>query len=277
MSCCELTIIVPAFNEAERLPASLPVLAGAVQDLERGLGRVEVIVVDDGSSDDTAGVAQTHFGLFCDARLIRLPWNCGKGAAVRTGVMAASGRVIVFVDADLSADLRLLPAMINLLDDADVVLGSRRAPGALVHGRTRARQLGGIAYNQLARRLTGLTLHDTQCGFKAFHADTGKVLFALCRSAGFGFDVEICAAAMAMGLRIVELPIAWSATDGGTVNLRAHAIGMLTDLLRARKHRHAARQMPVTVLDTAAVTHRADPSPTVISLVDDRLMETSLH
>ena len=248
-----LTIIVPAFNEAARLPSSLPLLARVVTDIEQRFGPVEVIVVDDGSSDDTCGVARRHCSLFSDAWLIRLPWNCGKGAAVRTGMMAADGKVIVFVDADLSADLCLLPSIIRRLDDADVVIGSRRADGATVVGRTRARNLGGITYNQLAKRLTGLTFDDTQCGLKAFRADAGKLLFSLCRSSGFGFDVEICAAAVAMDLRVVEVPIAWSATDGGTVRLRAHAVGMLADLLRARTHRSRARRTTTNVVIAPSV------------------------
>ena len=112
-----LTIVVPAFNEATRLPASLQELSAAVHDIEAELGPVEVIVVDDGSSDDTCGAVGRHSSLFTHVRLIRLPWNCGKGAAVRAGVMDAKGRAIVFVDADLSADLRLLPGMIGMLKE----------------------------------------------------------------------------------------------------------------------------------------------------------------
>ena len=243
-----LTIIVPAFNEAARLPVSLPVLASSVQDIAHRLGPVEIVIVDDGSRDDTCGVALRHCSLFSHARVIRLPWNCGKGAAVRAGMMAAGGRVVVFVDADLSADLRHLPLMIRRLDGADVVIGSRRADGAMVAGRTRARELGGIAYNRLAKRLTGIAFEDTQCGFKAFRADAGKMLFSICRSSGFGFDVEVCAAAVAMGLRVVEVPISWSAADGGTLRLRSHAAGMLADLLRARKHRRRSRRTGTSVV-----------------------------
>jgi glycosyltransferase involved in cell wall biosynthesis len=236
-----LSVIVPAFNEARRLPASLPALACELAALAPQLGPYEVIIVDDGSADGTAEVARDLVELFPIARLIRLPWNCGKGTAVRAGVSAANGECVVFMDADLSTDVAHLPEMLLRLQNADVVVGSRCAPGARVAGRTPVRKLGGVAYNRLARRVTATHIRDTQCGFKGFRKAPAKLLFSLMHASGFGFDVEVITLAAAMGLRIVELPVRWNAADGGTVRLHRHAGGMLTDLLRARRHRARGR------------------------------------
>lgn len=232
-----LSVIVPAFNEAQRLPASLSLLAGRLAELRPQIGPYEVIVVDDGSVDGTAEVAREFLELFPIGRLVRLPWNCGKGMAVRTGISAATGQSIVFMDADLSTDVGHLPEMLLGLQQADVVVGSRCAPGAEVLGRTPVRKLGSAAYNGLARRLTATPIRDTQCGFKGFRSAPAKVLFSLARSSGFGFDVEVITLAAVMGLRIVELPVRWTAANGSTVRLHRHGGKMLTDLLRARRHR----------------------------------------
>lgn len=257
-----LSVIVPAFNEGQRLPASLPLLACRLADLGPRIGSYEVIVVDDGSYDDTAEVARDLLELFPIGRLVRLPWNCGKGTAVRAGVATAAGQSIVFMDADLSADLAHLPEMLCRLEHADVVVGSRCAPGAEVLGRTPVRKLGSVAYNRLARRVTTTTIRDTQCGFKGFRSGPGKLLFSLVQASGFGFDVEVITLAAVMGLRIVELPVRWTAAEGSTVHLHRDVAGMLADLWRARRHRirgarRGVRRATVTTLITLPGTRPA--------------------
>lgn len=256
-----LSVIVPAFNEAQRLPVSLPHLACQLADLGPEIGSYEVIIVDDGSADGTAEVARELLDLFPVSRLIRLPWNCGKGVAVRTGVSVATGQSIVFMDADLSTDLAHLPDLLGQLRHADVVVGSRCAPGAQVLGRTPARKLGSVAYNRLAMRLTATTVRDTQCGFKGFRAAPAKLLFSLVQASGFGFDVEVITLAAALGLRIVELPVRWSAADGGTVRLHRHGFGMLTDLLRARRHRIRGTRRDIARAGISTVIRLPDAAP----------------
>jgi glycosyltransferase involved in cell wall biosynthesis len=232
------SVVVPAFNEARRLPQSLPILMDAVRHLA---GRTEIVLVDDGSTDGTSAVATEILAGFPDVTFVRLPWNCGKGAAVRRGVSAARGEVIAFLDADLSSDIDDLSALLALLDHADIALGSRSVAGAIVQGRTTARQVGSNAYRRLARAMTSGTIADTQCGFKAFRAPVAKLLFSMTSATGFGFDVEILTLATALGFTIAECPIHWTAMEGGHVVLRRHGLGMLTDLQRARRHRQRAK------------------------------------
>lgn len=233
-----VTIVVPAFNEAARLPTSLPLLVEAVRQLPV---TSEVVLVDDGSTDRTAAVATRHLSGLPDTHVLRLPWNCGKGTAVRTGVAVARGSVIVFLDADLASDLVVLPHLLSLLDVADIALGSRTAPGAVVTGRTPLRDVAAATYRQLVKSLTAAAVEDTQCGLKAFRGPVAKLLFSMTRASGFGFDVEVLALATALGMRIQECPVRWTAVEGGHVSLRRHGPGMLHDLHRARRHQQRAR------------------------------------
>ncbi len=234
-----VSIVVPAYNEALRLPASLTRLVALLRDSTLGY---ELVLVDDGSTDDTAAVAHECLEGVPNASVVRLPWNLGKGAAVRSGVSVARGQVIVFMDADLAGDLNQLPALVARLEHAHIALGSRLKEGAEVVGRTAARSLGGAAYSRLARSVALVDFADTQCGFKAFHAPVAKLLFSLTKSNGFGFDVEVLALAELFGLRIDEFPIRWTAVDGGHASAARHGTGMLLDLLRARRHRLRARR-----------------------------------
>ncbi len=233
----DVTIVVPAFNEGRRLPKSLPALLTALDEFDF---RCEIVLVDDGSVDDTLAVAASHLVDRPDVQLLQLPWNCGKGAAVRAGVNAATGAYIAFLDADLASDMADLPRLLSLLENADVALGSRTLPSSLVEGRSTARNVGGAVYSRLVHKLTAAEVADTQCGFKAFRAPVAKLLFSMTTSNGFGFDVEILTLATALGFRIVECPIRWTAVDGGHVSLRRHGLGMLNDLRRARGHQQRA-------------------------------------
>ncbi|KLL11526.1 MULTISPECIES: dolichyl-phosphate beta-glucosyltransferase [Protofrankia] len=230
-----VSIVIPAFNEAHRLPESLPRLTSV-------LGRLagaEVIIVDDGSTDRTAEVAQQLLSGFPRSHVVKLPWNSGKGAAVRTGVAMARGASIVFMDADMASDVNDLPLLLAALQDAEVALGSRRIGGSTV--RSNGRRMGSWAFNQITRTFTALDVADTQCGFKAFRHAEAKLLFSLSRSTGFGFDVEVLSLARSMGYRITEVPVRWSEMAGGTFRVSRHTPAMLVDVLRARRyHRRRA-------------------------------------
>jgi len=225
-----VSVVIPAFNEAHRLPWSLPVLTDALGLLPDA----ELIIVDDGSTDGTSRVAAELLRDVPNSQVIRLPWNNGKGAAVRVGVAAADGDAIVFMDADLASDVGDLPILLAALDDAEVALGSRR----LGRGANRAatRRLGSWAFNQLTRSLVSLDVADTQCGFKAFRRAEAKVLFGLSQANGFGFDVEVLSLARSLGYRIAEIPVRWSEEPGGTFRIIRHTPAMLAELARARRH-----------------------------------------
>ncbi|MDT3440490.1 glycosyltransferase [Pseudofrankia sp. BMG5.37] len=232
MGKVSLSVVIPAFNEAHRLPSSLPVLSDALRALS--LDDAEVIVVDDGSVDDTAEIAAELLRDLAKGRVISLPSNNGKGAAVRAGVAAATGEAIVFMDADLASDVSELPALLAALQDAEVALGSRR----LGHGVDRAvtRRVGSWAFHGISRLLVPLGLADTQCGFKAFRHAEAKILFDRSEATGFGFDVEVLAIARSLDYRIAEVPVRWIEKPDGTFRAGRHTPAMLVDLLRARRH-----------------------------------------
>jgi glycosyltransferase involved in cell wall biosynthesis len=223
-----LSIVIPAFNEAPRLPESLPRLAASLAFPHD----TEVIVVDDGSDDDTPAVALSGLRCFPRSRVLRLPRRQGKGAAVRLGVSAAHGQSIVFMDADASPDPRDMIRVLGGLERADVAIGSRAAPGALVTA-SRTRAIMGRNFNSIVRAVTGIPSRDTQCGFKAFRAPAAKLLFHLGRVDGFAFDVELLVLARQLGYRVVEVPVRWHAAEGSHVRAH-HPLSMVVDVVRTQ-------------------------------------------
>jgi glycosyltransferase involved in cell wall biosynthesis len=226
-----VSLIIPAYNDAENLARTLPMLRA---DLDR-CPDVELIVVDDGSRDHTAELVATQLRGWSQAQLISLPWNQGKGSAVKAGVSAARGEQFVFMDADLSADIADLPRLLSALDDADVAIGSRSIAGSRVEYQSSMRQFQSKFFNSVACVLTQVVASDTQCGFKAFRADAGKLLFHLCEGRGFAFDVELLALAQLLDLRVVEVPIHWVDVSGTSVRMVRDPILMVRDILRTRQ------------------------------------------
>jgi dolichyl-phosphate beta-glucosyltransferase len=222
-----VSIVVPAYNEEVRLERTFAQL----EQRDRLGADVEVIIVDDGSADRTVEVAREHLRRLPRGRLLRLPWHAGKGAAVRSGVAAAQGDAIVFMDADLATDLSALPRLLLALRGADVAIGSRSAPGAVVTGRSSARTALHRGFGMQARHVAGISASDPQCGFKAFRNDAAKILFPMSRLNGFGFDVEILLLADKLGYRIVEIPVRWHAVEGSHVRAR-DPMAMVLDLAR---------------------------------------------
>jgi glycosyltransferase involved in cell wall biosynthesis len=240
-----VSIVIPAFNEARRLPESLPRLVA----MARKLAGAEIILVDDGSTDGTAELARRLLRELPKAHVVQLPWNSGKGTAIRVGVAMARGEAIVFMDADMASDVNDLPLLLAALSEAEVVLGSRRLGDGAT--RSQGRRMGSWAFNQVTRTLASLDFADTQCGFKAFRHREAKVLFSLARATGFGFDVEVLSIARAMGYRVVEVPVRWSEVAGGTFRVSRHTPAMLVDVVRARRHlRRIGPALPATLLPT---------------------------
>jgi len=223
----EVSIIIPAFNEAERLPTTLEQLLGYLEGTEF---TSEVIVVDDGSSDDTAQKVAPP------ATVIRNDSNHGKGYAVRQGILAASGAVRVFMDADLSVPPEYLLELVNRIREGnDVVIGSRGVPGSeVVAGGRQYRRTMGRVFNHFVQLLAVRGIHDTQCGFKGFTEEAAQLLFPLQKLDGFAFDVELLYLARRKGLRIFEMPVRWVDQEASKVRPGIDSLKMLKDLIRIR-------------------------------------------
>ncbi|MGA3201156.1 MAG: dolichyl-phosphate beta-glucosyltransferase [Bryobacteraceae bacterium] len=226
-----LSIVIPAYNEERRLPATLDRILAYAERSPVPLR--EILVVDDGSRDGTAALAEARGGII---RLVRNPGNRGKGYAVRQGMLAAAGDWILSTDADLSAPIEELEKLVATArrENAVVAIGSRALDRKLVKvHQPLMREISGRAFNVVMRLVTGLPFRDTQCGFKLFRRDAAREIFPRQVEDGFSFDVEDLLIAQALGLRSIEVPVEWSNVEGTKVGLM-QGIKSFADLVRIR-------------------------------------------
>ena len=233
-----ISLVVPAYDEESCIGQSVADIMAytAAHPAIR-----EVIVVDDGSTDRTPAIVEesrgTHTANAARLTLLRHERNQGKGAAVRTGLLHATGDVVAFTDADLSSPMSELPALVGpiLAGQCDIVVGSRALDRSLIATRqSRFRETAGKIFNVLVRGLTGLPIYDTQCGFKAFRREAIGPILKLQRVETFAFDVEMLYLASRMGLTIREIPVHWSHVSHTKVKLFRDSIRMFFDLLGIR-------------------------------------------
>ncbi len=203
------SFIIPAYNESERLATSLPKVFTYIR--ERQL-QAEVIVVNDGSTDDTAEVTRSFASGYPGLRLLENPGNCGKGYSVRNGMLHANGDVLLFTDADLSSPIyEATKLFVALEQGADVAIGSRWLQAALQTERQPwYRQLYGRLFNLALRIVLGLKYRDSQCGFKAFTRAAAQTIFSRQRVERWGFDPELLFLADKFKLRTVEVAVEWA-------------------------------------------------------------------
>ncbi|MGK5632578.1 dolichyl-phosphate beta-glucosyltransferase [Streptomyces sp. URMC 123] len=257
----DLTVVIPAYNEESRLARGVDDIcrylrtAGPLGDAPRSW---EVIVVDDGSTDDTARIAAAAASGEPRVRVLRAPRNRGKGHAVRIGVRASRGRRVLFCDADGATPIEELALLHERLDEGyAAAIGSRAAAGARIENHQhRLRELLGKAGNGLIRAIAVPGVRDTQCGFKLFEGDKARLAFGRARTDGWGFDVEILRFFRAHGWPIAEVPVRWAHQPGSKIGPFDY-LRVLAEVVRARVrlqggagrhlraappvHRHAAR------------------------------------
>lgn len=227
----DLSIVIPAYNEQERLPATLQRWS---EYLRAQPYSAEIIVVDDGSRDRTAEVTRAAMAQIPFLTLREEPHR-GKGGAVRAGMQVARGRRILFADADLSMPPEELPLLLAPLDRGfDLAIASREGKGARRVGEPQLRHIMGRVFNFVVRLLAIPGLQDTQCGFKLFTAEAARELFRRQTIDDFGFDVEILYIARKLRYRVAEVPVAWYYQPSSRVNPLRDTIRMLLDILRVR-------------------------------------------
>jgi dolichyl-phosphate beta-glucosyltransferase len=228
----ELSIVIPSFNEELRLPITLAEISAYIRASKRG---TEVIVVDDGSTDRTADVANSFRREIQRLRVVANNKNRGKGYSVRHGMMEARGRIVLFTDADLSAPIDEADKLIAALADHDVAIGSRALDRRLIAVRQSVfREYAGIIFNFIVRAILRLPFVDTQCGFKAFRRERCRIIFQQQRIERFGFDPELLYLARHHGLRAVEIPVRWAHSPATKVSMLRDSLQMFLDVFIIR-------------------------------------------
>jgi glycosyltransferase involved in cell wall biosynthesis len=229
------SFIIPAYNESERLAVSLPKIFDYIRQHQLPS---EVIVVNDGSSDNTAEIVQRFMAIHAGLRLVENPGNRGKGYSVRNGMLHAQGEMMMFTDADLSSPIYEAEKLFRALQaGADVAIGSRWLQSELQTERQPwYRQLYGRLFNLGLRVTLGLKYRDTQCGFKAFTRSAAQTVFPRQRVEGWGFDPELLFLADKFKLRTVEVPVEWAHDHRSKINPLRDGIKMGVEMLSVRWH-----------------------------------------
>lgn len=226
----DLSIVIPAYNEARRLPRTLERLTEYLQTQPY---QWDITVVSNGSTDGTEEAVRDAGRRLPNLHLISIPER-GKGIAVKTGALATRGRVLFLCDADLSMPAGTIPVFLDALRTADIVAGSREAEGSHRYSEPWHRHLMGRIFNRIVQMVAVPGIHDTQCGFKAMGREAAEDLFPRQTLQGFGFDVELLYLARKFGYRVVELGIEWYFDSDTRVRPGIDTISMLQELLLIR-------------------------------------------
>jgi dolichyl-phosphate beta-glucosyltransferase len=228
----KLSVVVPAFNEAERLG---PTLDRVLSFLDDRLPDYEVIVVDDGSTDATTEVVARRMLYNPRVRILRNPGNRGKGYSVRRGMLEAAGAAILMTDADLSTPIEELLSLTPHIGRCEVVIGSRATSGArILRHQPVYREWMGKTFNRMVQALVLPGVQDTQCGFKLFRRDAARAIFSRATIDGFGFDVEALYLARRLGFKVAEVPVTWIDNPATKVSAVRDGARMAADLVRIR-------------------------------------------
>ncbi|MFC1690536.1 dolichyl-phosphate beta-glucosyltransferase [Nanoarchaeota archaeon] len=226
----EISIVIPAYNEEKRIGNSLKKI---LSYLKKNKFNFEIIVVDDGSTDNTIKIVKK---INSNIRIIKNNSNKGKGFSVRKGILSANKQLILFSDADLSTPIEELPRLIKAIeDDYDLAIGSRAITGAKIEiHQPFYREAIGRIFNKIVQTIATWGIKDTQCGFKLFKKKTAKEIFSRLTINNFGFDVEAIFIAKKKGYKIKEIPITWINSAGSKVSPVKDSIKMFLDLFKIR-------------------------------------------
>ena len=227
------SFIIPAYNESVRIR---PALHALVRHAQEQNWEVEILVVNDGSSDDTAQIVREYGRAHPQVLLLENPGNWGKGYSVRNGMLHARGDICLFTDADLSSPMTEAQKLFDAIaQGADIAIGSRWLRRELqTQPQPLYRQLFGRIFNLALRLILGLRFADTQCGFKAFRRDAAQRIFPLQKIERWGFDPEILFLAQRAGLRVEEIPVLWAHSEGTRLHPLRDGLRMFAEVLRIR-------------------------------------------
>ena len=227
------SIIIPAYNESQRIAASLDKIIAYTSEQQ---WMTEILIVNDGSRDNTSDIVREYAKTHPQVRLIENPGNRGKGYTVRNGMSQATGEILLFTDADLSSPIQESKKLFAAIQaGADVAIGSRWLQAELQTERQPLhRQVFGRIFNLLLRIILGLKYKDTQCGFKAFTRKAALSLFPRQRIERWGFDPELLFLSQKYGLNIAEVPVEWAHDDRSKINPVVDGFKMFTEMLRIR-------------------------------------------
>lgn len=224
-----ISIILPTFNDEKIIETNINLLVAFFSSFE-----IELIVINDGSSDNTNKILTELFKSIPYAQLISLKTNCGKGEALRRGIAKSRGDVVLFMDADLSASLEATEIFFSNLTNFSIVIGSRSVYGSVTKNSDRHRIVMGRLYNLLRRFLFLRSINDSQCGFKIFSGDIARKLFGISTCNRFSIDVEILRIAEVLKISILELPVAWTASNESSIKPFRDSLTMFFELFILR-------------------------------------------
>jgi dolichyl-phosphate beta-glucosyltransferase len=241
------SVVIPAYNESARIGATLERVLRYLTDQD---WTAEVIVVNDGSKDNTAEIVRRYAATDRRLRLLENPGNRGKGYSVRTGMLRAVGDLLLFSDADLSSPIEEAAKLFEAIRaGADIAIGSRWLRSDLQKRRQSwPRQLLGRAFNLVPRLVLGLNYKDTQCGFKAFTRGAAQLVFPEQRIEGWGFDPELLFLARNNGLKVAEVPVTWAHSEGTRIRPLRDGSAMLAEMFKIRSYALTGKYAKTAVL-----------------------------
>ncbi len=229
-----LSIVIPAFNEEKRLGETLDRIAGYAR--ENSIDS-EILVVDDGSLDETSEIARKESLRHSNIRLVRNEENMGKGFSIRRGILASKGTLVLVTDADLSAPIEEFDTLFRVLReyDHDIVIGSRGIDSSKIEIKQPwLRRVMGKVFNRVVRSITKLPFKDTQCGFKLMVRQKVKPIIEIMKVDRFSYDVELLFLAHKFGLRIAEVPVVWRDSRATRVKMISDSFNMVWDVAKIR-------------------------------------------